>query len=67
MESWKNLTLRLLKTDDNKEIVSDEIEIDDIGLRLGLNKSTRSKYNISESVKGVVITAVKEILPLKRD
>ena len=26
---------------------------------LGLNKNTRSKYNISESVKGVVITAVK--------
>ena len=48
------------KPSDNKEIVSDEIEIDDIGLRLlGLNKNTRSKYNISESVKGVVITAVK--------
>ena len=48
------------KSDDNKEIISDEIEIDDIGLRLlGLNKNTRSKYNISESVKGVVITAVK--------
>ena len=48
------------KPTDNKEIVSDEIEIDDIGLRLlGLNKNTRSKYNISESVKGVVITAVK--------
>ena len=48
------------KADDSKEIVSEEIEIDDIGLRLlGLNKNTRSKYNISESVKGVVITAVK--------
>ena len=48
------------KTQDNKEIVSDEIEIDDIGLRLlGLNQNTRAKYNISESVKGVVITAVK--------
>ena len=48
------------KTGENKEIVSDEIEIDDIGLRLlGLNKNTRTKYNISESVKGVVITAVK--------
>ena len=48
------------KAGDNKEVVSDEIEIDDIGLRLlGLNKNTRSKYNISESVKGVVITAVK--------
>ena len=48
------------KTQDNKEIVSDEIEIDDIGLRLlGLNQNTRTKYNISESVNGVVITAVK--------
>ena len=48
------------KTGDNKEVVSDEIEIDDIGLRLlGLNQNTRTKYNISENVKGVVITAVK--------
>ena len=48
------------KPEENKEIISDEIEIDDIGLRLlGLNQNTRTKYNISESVKGVVITAVK--------
>ena len=48
------------KTEDSEEIVSAEIEIDEIGLRLlGLNKNTRTKYNISESVKGVVITAVK--------
>ena len=48
------------KTKDNKEVVSDEIEIDDVGLRLlGLNKNSRTKYNIPDSVKGVVITAVK--------
>ena len=47
-------------SDSNKEIVSDEIEIDTVGLRLlGLNKETRVKYNISKNVKGVVITAVK--------
>ena len=48
------------KSDSNKEVVSDEVEIDEIGLRLlGLNKETRSKYNISKNVNGVVITAVK--------
>ena len=48
------------KTDSNKEVVSDEVEIDAVGLRLlGLNKETRSKYNISKNVNGVVITAVK--------
>ena len=48
------------ETDSNKDIVSDEIEIDKIGLRLlGLNKDTRVRYNISKNVKGVVITAVK--------
>ncbi len=47
-------------TEDGKEVVSEEIEIDDVGLRLlGLNQNTRTKYNISKSVKGVVITAVK--------
>ena len=44
----------------NKDVDSDEIEIDKIGLRLlGLNKETRAKYNIPKNVKGVVITAVK--------
>ncbi len=48
------------KTESNKEVVSDEVEIDAVGLRLlGLNKETRSKYNISKNVNGVVITAVK--------
>ena len=48
------------QTDTNKEVVSDEIEIDKIGLRLlGLNKETRAQYNIAKSVNGVVITAVK--------
>ncbi|MFL2661444.1 MAG: DegQ family serine endoprotease [Alphaproteobacteria bacterium] len=44
----------------NKDVVSDEVEIDKIGLRLlGLNKETRAKYDIAKSVNGVVITAVK--------
>ena len=48
------------KSNSNKEIVSDEVEIDAIGLRLlGLNKETRAKYNIAKNVNGVVITAVK--------
>mgnify|MGYP001185749996 CR=1 FL=1 len=48
------------KADQKKEVISDEIEIDDIGLRLlGLNKETRSRFNISKNVSGVVITAVK--------
>ncbi len=48
------------KDEENKEVVSDEVEIDKVGLRLlGLNKETRSRYNISKKVNGVVITAVK--------
>ena len=43
-----------------QEVVSEEIEIDNVGLRLlGLNKETRSRFNISKNVSGVVITAVK--------
>ena len=43
-----------------QEVVSEEIEIDNVGLRLlGLNKETRSRFNISKNVSGVVVTAVK--------
>tara|TARA_X000000950_G_scaffold156558_1_gene191979 strand:+ start:2339 stop:3796 length:1458 start_codon:yes stop_codon:yes gene_type:complete len=46
--------------DQKQEVVSEEIEIDNVGLRLlGLNKETRSRFNISKNVSGVVITAVK--------
>ncbi len=46
--------------DTGKEVVSEEIEIDEIGIRLlGINKETRTRYNLSKNVKGVVITAVK--------
>ncbi len=45
----------------DEEVVSDELELDDIGLRLlGINKQTRDRYNIPKNVKGVVITAVKK-------
>ena len=48
------------KESNNKDIVSDEIEIDNIGLRLlGLNKETRARFNISKNITGVVVTAVK--------
>ncbi len=48
------------KSETNKEVVTDEIEIDKVGLRLlGLNKETRTRYNIPKNIKGVVITAVK--------
>ncbi len=48
------------ETEKSKDVVSDEIEIDKVGLRLlGLNKETRSRFNISKNVKGVVVTAVK--------
>ena len=48
------------KDDQKEEVVSEEIEIDNVGLRLlGLNKETRSRFNISKNVSGVVITAVK--------
>ena len=46
--------------DQKQEVVSEEIEIDNVGLRLlGLNKETRSRFNISKNVSGVVVTAVK--------
>jgi len=42
------------------EKLTEEIELDKIGLRLiGLNSQVRSKYNIPEQIKGVAITAVK--------
>ena len=48
------------ETDTSKDVVSEEIEIDEIGLRLlGINKETRKRFNIPKNVKGVVITAVK--------
>jgi serine protease Do len=44
----------------NKDVDADEMELDSIGLRLsGLNKETRTRYNVPKNVKGVVITAVK--------
>ena len=50
------------ETDTSKDVVSEEIEIDEIGLRLlGINKETRKRFNIPKNVKGVVITAVKRI------
>ena len=40
------------ETDTSKDVVSEEIEIDEIGLRLlGLNKETRSKFNILKMSK----------------
>ena len=52
-----------LTKDDNQkddDVKSTEIEMDNIGLRFtGLNKETRSKYNVPSNVSGVVITAVK--------
>jgi len=50
------------KDDDkeNDEVQTNEVELDDIGLRLaGLNSETRQRYNIPKNVNGVVITAVK--------
>ena len=45
----------------DEEVTSDELELDDIGLRLmGLNKQLRTKYNVPKNIKGVVITAVKK-------
>merc|ERR1711991_612570 len=46
------------KKDD--EVVVEEIELDDIGIRMkGLNSQTRASYNIPKNVNGVVVTAVK--------
>ena len=46
------------KKDD--EVVVNEIELDDIGIRMkGLNSQTRASYNIPKNVNGVVVTAVK--------
>ena len=48
------------KKDQKKDVDSKEVEIDKVGLRLlGLNSQTRTKYNISKNVSGVVISAVK--------
>ena len=44
----------------NEEIEVDEVEMDDIGIRMkGLNSETRTAYSVPKNVNGVVITAVK--------
>ena len=44
----------------NSDISTEEVELDDIGIRLmGLDKNNRQKHNVPKSVSGVVITAVK--------
>tara|TARA_B100000287_G_scaffold275827_1_gene259788 strand:- start:21 stop:1502 length:1482 start_codon:yes stop_codon:yes gene_type:complete len=44
----------------DEEVLSNEIEMDNIGLRfMGLNSDSRTKFGIPKSVTGVVITGVK--------
>lgn len=48
------------KKESDENVSTNEIEIEDIGLRfLGLNADLRKKYSLPSNLKGVVITAVK--------
>ena len=58
MEKFNQLTQEDSKKEE--EVNTKEIELDNIGLRLlGLNKNTRTRYNVPSNVYGAVITAVK--------
>lgn len=58
LEKFNQLTQEDSKKEE--EVNTKEIELDNIGLRLlGLNKNTRTRYNVPSNVYGAVITAVK--------
>ncbi len=58
LEKFNNVAQEDSKTEE--ETITDEVELDNIGLRLmGLNKQLRTRYNVPKNIKGVVVTAVK--------